>query len=374
MVKVIVRRASTGVAAASTLLVAAGGALGCGGEAEPAIGLEPTAEADLELSAGSATLVFDYQSAPGAAFGLNVQQSTTDEIVRVGETLSIEMPAWVLWQELYPQDPVPSDAERLKKLQGTVSVRPLDKGKIATITLPIATFTGTDPYDVRAHTNAFIVPAKTDALGFEITIKDAMNPAASVVLPASSIRSVQVFGGDLPNKTLFFDTSGGPARRQRVIEGNNLIAGADFVFSFSDWRADVVVDKGSIDMQIGVATVASRFGFVDTPIYGKLAHEVSYAVYFNDALGWRPETGLPPTQASRLLPPGRTSFEATINVPAKATKMSLYAHVKTHLVADYSGYSNIKEKWYADNEQVLVKDQYDNPFGAFTNYDYSIQN
>jgi hypothetical protein len=373
MVKVIVRRASTGVAAASTLLVAAGGALGCGGDTEPALGFEPTAEADLELSAGSATLVFDYQFGPGTEFGLDVQQSTTDELVRVGETLSIEIPAWILWQELYPLDPLPNDVERLKKLQGTVSLRPLDKGKIATVTLPLVNFTGTDPYDLRAHTSTFVVPAKTDALGFEITIKDAMNPAASVVLPASSVRAVQVFGGELPNKTLFFDSSG-PSRRQRVIEGNNIVAGSNFLFSFSDWRADVIVDKGSINTQIGIATVASRFGFVDVPIHGKLAHEVSYAVYFNDALGWRPETGLPATQTSRLLPFGRTSFEATINVPAKATKMALYAHVKTHLIADYSGYNNIKEKWYADNEQVLVKDQYDNPFGAFTNYDYSLQN
>jgi hypothetical protein len=54
--------------------------------------------------------------------------------------------------------------------------------------------------------------------------------------------------------------------------------------------------------------------------------------------------------------------------------MSLYTHVKTFLVADYTPYSNITQKWYQDNEKVLKKDLYDNPFGAFSNYDYTLQN
>ena len=375
MVKVIVRRAKAGMAAASTLLVAAGGPLGCGVEPDGAASVEPVAEADLELSAGSATLVMAYNFVQGTEFDFSVQESTTDEFVRAGESLVIELPAWVLWEVLYPQDPLPNDGDRLKQLQATVALRLHDKtALVGTKSLSIATFSGNDPYDVEARTSAFVVPPKIDALGFEITITDAMNPAASAVIPAGIVRSVPVFGGELPSKTLFFDTNGGPGLRQRVIEGNNLVAGSHVLIAYSDWRTDVLVDKGSIDMQIGVATVASRFGFVDAPIFGKIVHEVSYGVYFNDAIGWRPEAAFPAVKTSRLLPPDRTSFEAVVKVSAKATKMSFYAHVKTYLVADYSGYSNIKQKWYADNESVLKVDKYDNPFGPFTNYDFNLQN
>jgi hypothetical protein len=373
MVKVIVRRAKAAVSAASTLLVAAGGA-GCDAEPVTESVTEPVTEAEAELGVGSAVLALDYHYGSPFEFGFNVTQSTTDEFVRATESLQIEIPAWLLWQELYPQDAVPNDASRLKQLNGSVAVHLYDKSlKVATLVLPITGFTGADPYDVDAHTGSFNVPSKIDAIAFEVTIGDNVAPGVTGVLPASTIRAVPVFGGELPNKTLFFDTVN-VNRRQRIIEGNNLVAGASFLLSYSDWRADVLADKSSIDLQIGVANVASRFGFVQAPIYGKIMHEVAYGVNFNDAIGWRPEASLNANSSSNLLGPGRTAFEATLKVPAKATRMSVYIHVKTYLVADYTPYSNITQKWYQDNEHVLKKDVYDNPFGAFTNYDYAIQN
>jgi hypothetical protein len=373
MVKVIVRRAKAAVSAASTLLVAAGGS-GCGAEPAGEPLTEPVTETEAELGAGSAVLALDYQFGPPYEFGLNVTQSTTDEFVRATESLQIEIPAWLLWQVLYPQDPVPNDANRLKQLKGAVAVHLFDKAlKIGVLTLPITSFSGVDPYDVDARTGSFNVPSKVDSLAFEVTIGDNANPAATALLPAASIRTVPVFGGELPNKTLFLDTVN-TTKRQRIVEANNLVAGSSFLLSFSDWRADVIADKSSINTQIGVATVASRFGFVETPIYGQVVHEVSYGINFNDAVGWRPEVPMPATQSSRLLSPGRTAFEATIKIPAKTTRMSFYGHVKTYLVADYTKYSNVTQKWYQDNEHVLKKDQYDNPFGPFSNYDYPIQN
>lgn len=373
MVKVIVRRAKTAVSAASTLLVAAGSA-GCGAEPATEPVTEPVTEVEEELNAGSAVLALDYQFGPQFEFGLSVTQSTTDEFVRNAESLKIEVPAWLLWQELYPLDPVPNDANRLKQLQGSVAVHFYDKAlNVGALNLPITSFSGSDPYDVDAHTGSFVVPSKIDALAFEVTIKDGANPGATATLAASAVNKVPVFGGELPNKTVFYDTVNG-AKRQRLIEGNNLVAGSNFTFSYTDWRADMLVDKGSINTQIGVATVASRFGMVQTPIHGKLVHEVSYGVFFNDFLGWRPEAALPANASSKLVAIGRTAFEQSIKIPAKATRMSLYVHVKTYLVADYTPYNNVSQKWYGDNEHVLKGDQYDNPFGAFSNYDYNLQN
>lgn len=373
MVKVIVRKAPTGVAAVSTLLVAAGsGNLGCAVDAETPVD-ESVAEGNLELGAGSAVLELGYTFGQSSEFGLSVLQSTTDEFIRVGEEVTLSIPAWMLWQELYPQSPLP-DTARLKQLTATLSVRFYDKAFIAgSFTKSIATWSGADPNDLDALAEPFVVPAKTDSIRMLITIKDAMDPSVMAELPVSQISPVAVFGGELPKKTLLFDNVGAQYR-QRIIEGDNLVAGSSALIAVSDWRADAIANKGSLDAQIGTAQSATRFGVMTVPIYGKLVHEVSYAVSFNDGLGWRPEAPLTPTALSRLLGPGRTSFEANLALPAKASRMSLYTHVKTFLVADYTSFPNVVDKWYSDNEKVLKADQYDNPFGPFTNYDYNLQN
>lgn len=373
MVKVIVRKAPTGVAAVSTLLVAAGsGNLGCAVEAETTVD-EAVAESDLELGAGSAMLELGYMFGQQAEFGFSVVQSTTDEFVRVGEELTVNIPAWLLWQELYPQSPLP-DTARLKQLTATLSVRFYDKAFIAgSFTKSIAAWSGSDPADLDALAEPFIVPAKTDSILLHVVIKDTMDPSVMAELPVSLINPVAVFGGEMPKKTLLFDNVGAKYR-QRIIEGDNLVAGSSVLIAVSDWRADAIANKGSLDAQIGTAQTATRFGLSTVPIYGKLVHEVSYAVSFNDGLGWRPEAALPPTALSRLLGAGRTSFEANLPIPAKASRMSLYTHVKTFLVADYSPFNNVVSKWYADNEKVLKADKYDNPFGPFTNYDYNLKN
>jgi hypothetical protein len=372
MVKVIVRKAPTGVAAVSTLLVAAGsGNLGCAAVAEPSAD-ESVAEGDLELGAGSAVLELGYTFGQPTEFGLSVLQSTTDEFIRVGEELTVSIPGWLLWQELYPETPLP-DTARLKQISATLSVRFYDKAFIAgSFTKPTATWSGSDPNDLDALTEPFVVPAKTDTIMLHVTIKDAMDPSVMAELPVSLINPVAVFGGELPKKTLFFDNVGAKYR-QRIIEGDNLVAGSSALIAVSDWRADAIADKGSLDAQIGTAQGATRFGVVTVPIYGKLVHEVSYAVSFNDGLGWRPEAPLAATALSRLLGPGRTSFEANLLLPAKASRMSLYTHVKTYLIADYTPYNNVIDKWFSDNEKVLKADKYDNPFGPFTNYDYNLQ-
>ena len=88
----------------------------------------------------------------------------------------------------------------------------------------------------------------------------------------------------------------------------------ELTIAFTDWRADVVVDKSLIDTQIGMALSGTRFGWITVPIYGKIVHEVSYGVYFDDGLGWRPEAMLSPNADSRYLGAGRTVYEGKILV------------------------------------------------------------
>jgi hypothetical protein len=85
---------------------------------------------------------------------------------------------------------------------------------------------------------------------------------------------------------------------------------------------------------------------------------------------------MPSNPTSPFLPlgaRGRVAYESTVPVPANATKMSLYLHVKVYLIADYSGVSDIIQQWYPQDQSILLRNSYDNPNGPFTNYTFSLQ-
>jgi hypothetical protein len=369
--KVHVRRVQTGVAAASTLLVATGaGTIGCAEDAPEAEGYGVTDEA---LNPGSAQL--ELQLGNPGSLGVQLTSSTTDEFVRVGETLKLALPAWILWDTLYPDQSMPDDA-RVKQLSATVKVSFLDKTTtLSAKTLSIASWSGT-MYGLYAYTNQLVVPAKTDTIEMSLTIKDAADTSASITIGQAQMSAVPVFGGDLPNKSLLFDNTTGGALRQRVVDGDLLVKGSTVTIGYTDWRADQIVDKTNLNTQIGTATVSSRFGQMEAPIYGKLTYVVSYGVSFDGGQTFQPEKTLAADTSSRLfslLGANRTDYESTETIPTGAPNLQLYAHVKAYLLADYTPYPNVTQKMYADNEQVLLKDAYDNPNGAFSNYTFQLQ-
>lgn len=366
--KVTVRRIQTGVAAASTLLAATGaGTLGCADDAETGETLDLTNEA---LNPGSGML--ELQLGTPGTMNVALSSSTTDEFVRVGESLKFGLPAWILWETLYPNDPMPEDDARLKQLKATIKVAFVDKSTtLTTKTLSISTWAGT-LYGLYAYTTQFTVPAKTDTLKMTLTIKDAANTAASVVLGQAQMSKIPVFGGDLPNKSLLLDNNNG-VLRQRVVDGDLLVKGSTVTLGFTDWRADQIIDKLNLNTQIGNATFSGRFGQYQAPIYGTLVYEVSYGISFDGGQTFAAEKPLAPSTASRLVGAGRTAYEGKESIPGTATQLQMYAHVKAHLVADYSKYQNVTEKWYSDNQKVLLKEAYDNPNGAFTNYAFELQ-
>jgi hypothetical protein len=366
--KVTIRRIQTGAVAASTLLVATGaGTLGCApedGSEEDLLG-----QSDDAINPGSGQLELQL-GAPGTV-NLQLVNSTTDEFVRVGETLKMSLPAWILWETLHPNDPLPDDA-RLKQLKATVKVSFVDKTTtLSSKTLTIGTWSSTI-YGLYGYSSQFVIPAKTDTLKFSLTIKDALDPTAVATLTSSQISQVAVFGGDLPNKTLLFDNNLGTLR-ERVVDGDLLIKGSNVTLGYSDWRADQIVDKTSLNLQIGTAMYSGRFGTYEAPIYGTLVYDVAVGVSLDDGATFQPEQHLNPNTASRVLGAGRTNYEGKVKLPSTAQELLVYGHVKATLVADYSKFTNVAQKWYADGQQVLLKDAYDNPGGAFTNYVFSLQ-
>jgi hypothetical protein len=369
--KVKMRRVGSGVAAASTFLAAtASGTLGCATEAGDD-GEELTAEADSAIMvAGVGTLELQPTSGNGV-MPMSLTQSSTDEYVRAGELINFSLPAWLLWATLYPYDAVP-DVARLSQLNVSVSALSYDASAVlvGTLTATKAGASGSGQYDYRLISSQITIPSNAYRLGFQINITDAANASASATITASQTSQVAVFGGQLPSRDILFDSSYS-SFRQRTLEGDNPVAGKDITFAYTDWRADTLVDRSTIDTQIGTASYAGRFGWTTVPIYGKIVHEVSYGIYFNDGQGWRSEQALTPNTSSRFLPQGRTAYEKTFTVPSNATQMSMYMHVKTYLVADYTGYQNVNA-WYTPGSQNLKREAWDNPYGAYTNYDYTV--
>lgn len=332
--------------------------------------LSGDAEEDADADAGSARLELQWSGNPARA-SFRLAASPTDEFVRVGEVVTIALPAWLLWETLYPNEPVPDDT-RLEHLSAKVEVHFHNKtARLGGKSLSVKSFTST-LYGVYGETTPFVIPDRTGSLSFAITVKDTQKKGAQVKLGQDQVAPISVFGGDLPDKTLLFDNMIGGLLRQRVIEGGVLSAGARVTLSYSEWRADQIVDKTSINTQVGVEEFNDPSTASVGPFAGRLVHEVSYRVHFSDAEGWRPVAPLTPNPSSALSF-GCTNFEATLSVPAGVTVLQLYFHVKTYLVAEYRKDANITAKWRGDNERVLVREKYDNPFGPETNYSFLVQ-
>lgn len=365
--KVNVRRVQTGVAAASTLLAATGvGTLGCADET----GTSEESNLDVVAANPGAGQIHLQFGGPGT-LSATLINSTTDEFVRVGESLKVTIPVWVLWEQLYPNDAMPGDDARLKKLKATVKLTYLDKTtQVSTKTLTTSSWTGTS-YGLEAVTGSGTVPKKTDTIQITVTFKDSANAAASATLTAAQIGTVPVFGGDLPNKSLLMDNNGS-TKRERVVDGDLPVKGSKLTIGFSDWRADQVVDKTSLNTQIGTASFGGRFGPYDAPIYGALSYEVSVGYSLDGGKTWTTLV-LPASTASRLLGAGRTDYEAMLALPKTATQVLLYGHVKATLTADYSKYPTVKTKYYSDGQQVQLKEAWDNPTGANSNYVIPLQ-
>lgn len=372
MIKVRVQRVGKQIAVMGGVAAATVGAAGCG-DADLGIPaeLDQTPAKTPQFEGGDVT--FDVSGWPGAGQSIDfvITTSTTDEFLRVGQKLVFDLPALTLWDWLHPGSPPPT-LDAIQKMKATITITAVDKGApFSKTSVETIQWKGVDVFSLRAVTSAALIPAKTDELRFSMTLVDSADNTTATFDEAQFVPQA-VFGGDLPNKTMLFDTAAG--YRQRVLEGDDPVASASLLFAYTDWRADWLVDASTIDRQIGTQLSAGRFGQMTVPVYGTLEHEVNLAVYFDDGKDWRPDALLPPNKNSRLLGAGRTSYESTIDVPAKATRMSLYVHVRTYLVANYPAAANIT-KWYTDGEKIQKADKYDNPGSQpFVNYDFGIDN
>jgi hypothetical protein len=360
MIKVRVVR--TGLPIATGLIALSSGLAACTTEqATEDIDESDSAYTVANPGSGVFELGFSYGTSNGFAF--NLTKSTTDEYVRAKEQMSFALPAYFLWQRLYPNDALPNDVARLKKLSAKVKITYFKQGaSYGQTSVTSNAWQGDQSWNLQATTGSFIVSRRARAMRFEIVITDAQNPNVSTTVAQDQFLEVPVFGGTLPQKTLLFDTMG-TTMRSRVIEGGLPVRGAELAIGYSDWRAATLVDTSSLDRTIGTQTSYSRFGAIEVPMYGELEHEIAFGVGIDGV--WQAEKALGANAKSPLMPPaGRVAYEGRVSVPGSAQNLQFYFHVKTFLKVDYSRFSNIRWRKYQDGARILVREKWDNENGV----------
>ena len=381
MLKVKVRRIGTAVVGVASLAGAGNAAVGCAAEAvETADRVEATfgtdsATADSALTVaepGEATLGLDYGYGGSEAYAMQIRTSSTDEYIRSGEVLSFSLPGHMVWRALHPTEYSP-DAERVKKATATVSASyHRGSAQVGSASVAIQSWTGDEIWNLEATTGTLEVPAGVDRIQFAVSMEDGDDSSVTGQIAEQEIQAVHLFGADLPNKHVLFDNDGDTLRR-RVIEGGNPVRGAHADVTYTDYRADALVDANGLNRGIGKQEGSGRFGPYIYTIYGEVQHEVTVGVYFDDDAGWRQEEPMAVHGDSALLPRGRRAFEKRVAVPLTAKQFSLYFHVKTYLVVDYTRYPNATERWYEQGARILVRERWDNPGGSGTNYDLELE-
>lgn len=373
MIKVrVTRKGLVGLTSASGLLALSSGLTAC--TAEPAsledVEVDESAYTVMDPGTGVFELGWAYGAPTGYAF---VAKGSVDEYLRARQQMTFAIPAHYLWSRLHPNEALPQDAARLQQLSAKVKVLYVKDGAVfASRAVKTTGWQGTQTWELAATTTSFNVHRRAQGVRFELTITDAGDPAAQVVLGEADFPEVPVVGGKVPNKTVLFD-SVGPTMRSRVLEGGLPVRGAELAIAYTDWRAATLVDASRLDRQIGTAQSYGRFGSVEVPIYGELEYEVSYDVAIDGQ--WQGEKLLTANAASRLVSGwNRTAFETALSLPKKAQKLEVYFHVKTFLKVDYSRYSNIRWSKYQQGERILVAEKWDNENGVvFDNYDFTTE-
>lgn len=291
-------------------------------------------------------------------------KNSTDEYVRTLEKMTFALPAYFLWSQLYPNEPMTQDLDRLRQLSAKVTITYYKNGSsYGQTSVKTTGWEGDQAYSLQATTSSFIVSRRAQSMRFSVKITDdGVSPPATKTMDESSFFEQPVIGGTLPQKTLLFDNYGATLR-DRVLEGGQPVQGANLTIAYTDWRAATVADASSIDRQIGTATSYGRFGSFEMPIYGELEYEISYGAAVDGV--WQSEQALVANSKSSVLPQsGRTAYEGSLFLPKKAKGLQLYFHVKAYLTVDYSRFTNVLSRRYEDGARMLVRERWDNENGT----------
>lgn len=360
------------LAGVATLTGVGAGALACAVPTEQAA--SSSSAADTLTAAGTGVITLGNVSLSYAS------TSDGDEFIRVGETLSLVAP----WNDMYwyagsavnggeygtpPGQGAPPPGYTVN---ATISFLGPDGSLASTQVLPLT-------FDANGNgtSDSFTVPSAPH-FTVAFTIYDPSNNAYQVTDVENT--NFPVFGAYLPNKEVLFDNDGSGATRERVIEGGSLVAGANVTLSYTDWRADRMVNKDSLNLTIGQGESYSRFGNMLVNIQGVLSYNIQ-AVYSTDGGNtWSNPVTLNANADSDALndAPGRTAYETTLTLPNGASDFRVAFQIQAILTAN-PNYQYVNN-WYDSpngapyqlGAQYTLADVWDNDGAADGYYDFSV--
>ncbi len=318
---------------------------------------------------------------PGMYFHIGAGSGTRDEFLRVGDTYKLSFNTRAMWRLFHRDSWAAPAIEQVKRVRVKAVATYFKAGaQVGTADMfadeIIGAGTLSEPMQVQSQ--AFTLPSGVDMMSLQVTPFDIGAGAAPLAATQSYTMTVGIYGSDQASKNVIFDNLGN-SKRQRIVEGGAIMQGGAVTLAYTDWRSDMLVTRFGMETQIGESRSQGRFGEITIPIFGKIVHEVSYGVFFDDGGGWRAEAPLKAVMSSLLVSRSvesipRTTHESRLALPANATRMELYFHLKTYLVVDYAGWPAEKSTfWYQQGERRLVKEVWDNRDGANTNYEFPLE-
>lgn len=356
-------------AAPSSLLIAGGLLAGCDNHTPANTEPDPSSTLADSLASQTGTLSLPW-NVEEDGFSLT---GGKDEFIRAGQTLKVSVPGWYAWAWLHPGLTIP-DVATLQKCTVDAEVVFFDKTQeLSRVKVSLTSWSGQgEPNQWVVDSSAFQVPANTDSIGVTMTFADPGAGVGPKVVGAAPnyLKTPHVFAGDLPNKSVLFDSDYG-TMRVRMVESGNPVKGANLTVGYTDYRAETVADYVSIDRQIGEAHFYGRFGESIGPVYGQVVLQVFFGHRFDDGKDWQPEIALNATSESLFLPHSRTAYETTLAMPSNATQMDAYFHVRAVLKVDYTGYQ-MTNAWYQQGQEVVKREVWDNPSGSGTNFHFPL--
>lgn len=355
-------RIVSGVTAATGAALALTSVTGCAADTQDAT--STGTENNTEAVAGSGTLnvsgwTLYYTSTSGG-----------DEFVRVGEKMKVAVDyAHLVFLLCGYDDPalkteLQNDPAKLK-LMLKPSYTKFDGSTYDAPLVPVGVKPGASnlPY---ASSEEFVIPKGVSRLRVEILAeynKNGQTQHVSVFQKAAiSQNEFVVFGAYVPNKLALFDTDGG-ARRMRVVEGGALVKGAKATLSYTDWRADTVVEKMQLDLRVGQKQSGSRFGNVTVDALGTLEYVVSAAISTDGGATFNPVTFTKKMRPDVMARSDgfRFAFESELGLPQNAgPSLKVAFHVQAFLQVPNEPVQNAR---YAPGARILLKDVWDNNGG-----------
>ena len=331
------------------------------------------ATSDSALSAPAAPAALRYTIAGGLP---RFDVTGTDEYLHAGQSFTLAIGAsdrfFVSDQGFWSQSSIDGDAKFFRggAVVGTTPV-----------SFPDGFAANANPMLRVATSAALTIPDGVDSVTFELTQHYQPDPALGINNNLAPIQTAPmvVIGAYTPDKLALFDTDNG-ATRDRVLEGGDLVAGADVTLAYTDYRVETVLDSTHLDLSVAqVEEVDDRGGDYGPPqpLDGTVDYEVWASVYDN-VNGWTPEVQLTENQQPELLvqtdqKQPRFDFTRLVAVPASANSVQVYFHTKAFLTAPTSYYGKVISQRFAPGSRTQIADHYDNPNGASTNYSFTVK-